>query len=254
VSNHLAVATVTAALQRALQDSVGQDVAGVRVTAERPRSDSHVGQPQVNVYLYQITPNGALRNDDLPTRAGNGELRQRPGAALDLHYLLSFYGDDTRLEPQRLLGSTVRTLHGRAMLPRGLLRDVAEDASLPLDGSDVGEAPTRVRLTPIGLSLEEMSKLWSVMLQVPYVLSVAYQASVVVLEPDETPHAVLPVLTAKQYVVPIRRPVIDGVQSEAGGQAPILAGTTLEILCAWVASCSSWTWRRAPSAGWWSGW
>ena len=65
----------------------------------------------VNVFLYQVTPNAAWRNADLPTRRANGDLIQRPQAALDLHYLLTFYGDESLLQPQRVLGSVVRTLH-----------------------------------------------------------------------------------------------------------------------------------------------
>jgi hypothetical protein len=40
-----------------------------------------------------------------------------------------------------------------------------------------------VKLTPISLSLEELSNLWSVFFQVPYALSVAYEAAAVLIEP-----------------------------------------------------------------------
>jgi hypothetical protein len=47
----------------------------------------------------------------------------------------------------------------------------------------------RIKLTPLTLSLEDLSKLWSVFFQVPYALSIAYEASVVLIEPS-TPLAV----------------------------------------------------------------
>src|SRR5947209_6803644 len=114
MSNYLAVATVTATLSRALTAAVGTDVPGATVTTLRP-DDSTNGAPEtgVNVYLYQVTPNAAWRNTDLPTRRENGQLIERPRVALDLQYLLSFYGSEVQLEPQRLLGSVVRTLHAR---------------------------------------------------------------------------------------------------------------------------------------------
>ena len=44
-------------------------------------------------------------------------------AALDLHYLLSFFGSEGQLEPQRLLGSAVRTLHTYSVLTRQMISD-----------------------------------------------------------------------------------------------------------------------------------
>ena len=36
----------------------------------------------MNVYLYQVTPNAAFRNVDLPTRRADGTLVKQPVAAL----------------------------------------------------------------------------------------------------------------------------------------------------------------------------
>lgn len=110
MSNFLAVATITAVLRLLLQGPADDGVSGAVVTTERPdaRANSSTGAG-VNVFLYQVRPNAALRNADLATRSASGQLLQRRQAALDLLYLLSFYGDDTELEPQRLLGSVVRT-------------------------------------------------------------------------------------------------------------------------------------------------
>src|SRR5207253_6261201 len=119
MSNFLAIATVTATLRQVLTGSVGVDVPGASVTTARPNGTG-AGTPTtgVNVFLYQVTPNGSWRNEDLPTRDGGGSVVQRPRAALDLHYLLTFYGADAQLEQQRLLGSVVRTLHERPVLTR----------------------------------------------------------------------------------------------------------------------------------------
>ena len=104
MSNFLAIATVTAALRQTLQAAVSADVPGASVTTHRPGAagKSHAA-PAVNVFLYQVTPNTARRNADLPTRRSNGQATQRPRAALDLHYLVSFYGDEGQLEPETRL-------------------------------------------------------------------------------------------------------------------------------------------------------
>ena len=229
MSNYLAVATVTATLSRALTTAVAADVPGAAVTTLRP-DDSTNGTPDtgVNVYLYQVAPNAAWRNTDLPTRRDDGGLLRRPRMALDLLYLMSFYGSEVQLEPQRLLGSVVRMLHTRPVLTRQMIRDAISDPNNAfLATSNLDEEVERIKLTPSSLSLEELSKLWSVFFQVPYTLSVVYQASVVLIEPDVQPQAALPVRERNVYTLPFRQPTIEQITSQAGVERPILAGQRL---------------------------
>jgi hypothetical protein len=107
MSNALAIATVTETLLHLLQNHLDvAQVPGATVSALPPDSPTGLANPGVNIFLYQISPNPALRNADLPTRLTNGTLLHRPQSALDLHYLLTFYGEETRLEQQRLLGAS----------------------------------------------------------------------------------------------------------------------------------------------------
>ncbi len=225
MSNYLAIATVTTTLRRTLTAAVGADVAGAAVTTLRP-DDSTNGMPDrgVNIYLYQVAPNAAWRNADLPTRRDDGGLVQRPRVALDLLYLLSFYGSEVQLEPQRLLGSVVRMLHTRPVLTRQMIRGTVSDPNNTfLTNSNLADEVELIKLTPSSLSLEELSKLWSVFFQVPYALSVAYQASVVLIEPEVTPQEALPVRERNVYVAPFRQPNIEQVLSQAGDDQPIVA-------------------------------
>lgn len=231
MSNALAIATVTATLRRVLQDAVNPDVAGAKVTTVRPDSLTAPNPaPGVNIFLYQVTPNPALRNSDLPTRNGSATVVQRPRAYLDLHYLISFYGSDAELEPQRLLGGVTRALHGRPIVTRKAIRDMLGDAAFAfLAGSNLADAEEVVRLTPTALSLEELSKLWSVFFQTPYALSVAYHASVIAIEAQETPRAALPVQQRTVTVLPFRSPRIDDVESKLGPRLPILPGAEVIV-------------------------
>jgi uncharacterized protein DUF4255/IPT/TIG domain-containing protein len=233
VSNFLAVAAVTASLSHLLQSVVGADVPGATVTTVRPDAAlSATHPPVVHLFLYQVLANPALRNADLPTRRGNGALVETPVAALDLHYLLTFYGDDAQLEPQRLLGSSVRTLHQRPVLSRDVIQSAITDPTFAaaVGQSDLGDQVERVRITPAHLSLEELSKVWSVFFQTPYALSAAYRASVVLIEGDQRPQpASLPVRQPSVTVATFRQPVIERVESAAGPQQPILAGSTIAI-------------------------
>ncbi|HEY2618449.1 MAG TPA: DUF4255 domain-containing protein, partial [Acetobacteraceae bacterium] len=111
MSNELAVAAVTETLRDLISTPVHNTVTGALVGTFSPDDTANLFKPGVNIFLYQVSPNAALRNADLPTRTPDGTLLRRPQAALDLHYLLTYYGDYSVLEPQRLLGAVAKTLH-----------------------------------------------------------------------------------------------------------------------------------------------
>src|SRR5262249_36156762 len=80
-------------------------------------------------------------------------------------------------------------------------------------------------------SLEEMSKLWSVFLKTDYVLSVAYVASVVLIETDDAvPPPPLPVLAPNVYVLPFPQPAITQIISAAGAGVPIVPGSQIVLM------------------------
>ncbi len=231
MSNHLAIATVTASLRQLVTAGIAGVVAGSEVRTARLDGTGTPAPPDrgVNIYLFQVTPNPAWRNDDLPSRRGDGSLVQRAQAALDLHYLLTFYGSDGDLEPQRLLGATARTLQTHAVLSRDRIR-----TTIPLFGfladSDLAEAPELVKLSPAVLEVEELSRLWAMFPQTHYVLSAAYQASVVLIESQARPQRSLPVRSRNLYVVPFQHPVIERLEPAAGADAPVVLGSSLHIL------------------------
>ncbi|HEU4578336.1 MAG TPA: DUF4255 domain-containing protein [Polyangiaceae bacterium] len=231
MSNHLAIAAVTAALRRQLQAALDTDlppVPSAKVTAVRPNAPSgDLPSPGVNLFLYQVGPNLALRNADLPTRDRGGSFLQRPSEALNLHYLLSFYGDDKRLEPQRLLGSAVRALRAEAVLTRAALQSTLADPLYSyLVGSDLADAPEQLRITPTSLNLEELSKLWSVFFQTPYVLSVAYAVSVVSISNDVQPREALPVRRVRVQA-DAGLPLLEQLLSQTAPDARELSGASI---------------------------
>ena len=191
MSNHLAIAHVTAALGKLAHVAAHNAVAGAGLTFGPP--DSSNQSTRVNLYLYQVVPNGARRNDDVPTRGEDGRLVSRPRAALDLHYLFSFYGKTDSFEAEMMAGAVARELHTNPVLDAERLSNGSSNED-SLKDSDLLSAPDRVRISPMLLSLEEMSRLWSVLVQTPHVLSVAYEASVVLIDAIAKPPAGLPVL------------------------------------------------------------
>jgi hypothetical protein len=229
MSNFLAIATVTEALRQLLDEVVKEDVNGATATAVRPASNGNeLAEVGVNVYLYQASPNSSWRNEDLPSRREDGTAIQPPRAALDLHYLLTFYGDEKRLEPQRVMGSVVQILHTQPILSRQQIQKAVQSVDY-LKDSDLAEAMELVKFTPIPLSVEELQNLWSGFFQSPYSLSVAYQGSVIFIEGKVQIQKPLPVRGRNLYAATFRLPVIEQVISEEGAGRPVVAGTTLVV-------------------------
>lgn len=232
MSNHLAIATVTAAMRQMLFDAVNEDVTGTAVTIHPPDDTSLTNDhPRVNLFLYQVSPSPAWKNADLPARRQDGSLANRPQLGLDLHYLLTVYGKSTETDPEvhRVLGSAVRTLHERPVLTRDAIRAIVKQpsgsaAKNPLKDSDLADQVEMVKITPHALSIEELSKIWSVFFQTPYRPAVAYQASVVFIEGRSSPTPSLPVLQRAIHVAPLQQPVILSVEPQM-----VLPGAALTI-------------------------
>lgn len=233
MSNYLAIATVTAALQRTLQAVVQVDVDGARVTTVRPDNvGSGTPEAGVNLYLYHVIPNVAWRNTDLKTRFSDGNFAKRPQAALDLYYLVTCYGNEVELEPQRLMGSVIRTLHARPVLTQEIIRDTLANVTHSfLADSNLAEQVESIKFMPLSLSVDELSNIWSVLFQTPHALSIAYQAGVVLIESDDIPQRALPVRDRSKFSArPFSSsPNIERVISQAGVLEPIVASSTLLI-------------------------
>ncbi|MCC5480620.1 DUF4255 domain-containing protein [Streptomyces sp. NPDC059680] len=202
MSNTLAVATVTEALRQQIAQSLAPDIPfAVDVGARKPPTDPPA-EPTITIFLYQVTPNASLRNMDAPTRAADGTVLTRPSAALDLHYLISFYGDEAELVPQRLLGCVVRALHENPVLSKAMIEAAAEQPHL--QGTDLADSPQRVRFTPTALDIDDTSKLWGMLYQnnTPYALSLIYQGIAVMIDGRATPVEPKPVKTRTVHAVP----------------------------------------------------
>jgi Pvc16 N-terminal domain len=188
MSNALAIAAATATLRNLIIRGV-PDLPDNNVTTLPPDKavNGTTTRDQLNLFLYHTLPNAAWRNRDLPSQVKPGETGQPP-LALNLYYLITAYGagdDETR--SHRWLGEAMQTLHDHALLGSQEIRDALPD-------NDLYEQIERVRITLQPLSLEEMSKLWTTF-QTQYRISVAYEASVVLIESRQAKRTPLPVLT-----------------------------------------------------------
>jgi len=239
--NSYAVATVTAILSQLVQTLASQAVDGAVSSIQRPDNMPAPSTPsatpnRVNVFLFQVGFDPSFRNLDLPTRDRQGSPVQRPCAALQLHYLLSFYGEEAKLAPQRMLAAVVAGLHARPLISMKRAEQFIQDASGDsnydyLKASTLSQQGEPVRFTPASFNLEELSKLWSVFFQVPYALSVSYKASVVLVEAEESTRSALPVRTPVVSVSGDFTPMtVTEICPEGGGPtSPIFSDSVLII-------------------------
>ena len=232
MSNHLSIATVTAVLQRTLQEAVQGDVFGARVTTVRPINlGDSPSESGVNIFLYQVSANPALNNIDATPLRSKGRPTKRQ-AALDLYYMLSFYGKDTELEPQRILGSVVRTLNDRRIITSEMIRETLVDSNFAfLEDSNLAEQIQQINISPIDVDLEELSKAWSGFFQTNYLLSIVYKVLVVLIAGTEPWKRALPIQDRNLGgMVPFpHKPVIEQVVSQEGRLKPIFADSKLLI-------------------------
>lgn len=212
MSSALAIASVTAVLKDLLYNamighSVSTNVGGtVTVTALAPDriKTGDEESAQLNLFLYHIAPNPGWRNVGQPSRSEHGERLTNPPLALDLYYLLTAYGSQD-FEAEILLGYATQLLHETPVLTRDAIRKALAPPS-PVGGgilapavgalvaSDLADQVELIKISPQPMTTEEISKLWMAF-QAKYRPSVAYHASVVLIESKYPARSPLPVLT-----------------------------------------------------------
>lgn len=207
MSNTLAIAAVTSTvrhlLQRALESTYPGPVGGATVHTVRLDQLSTgdlVGTPCLNVLLYQVTPDHAGNLTDLSTRDASGALVRRPNAAVDLHYLITASGDESALEGQRLLARALVALAATPVLTRDVIEAArtahqTQPETAFLASADLADQIERVKLSPVPLSLEDHTRLWGLFHEATFQPSIAYRATVVLLEADMPTRRPLPVRT-----------------------------------------------------------
>ncbi len=167
------------------------------------QTDDPNGPPQLNLFLYKVTPNQGWRNAGLPGYDEDGTRIANPPLALNLHYLVTAYAR-ADLHAEILLGYAMHLLHERPWLDRATIRRSLSLSPLPAsilpdafrDPADAGLADQAegLKISLASMDSEELSRLWSAM-QTHYRPSAAYQVSAVLIEARQPASAPLPVLS-----------------------------------------------------------
>lgn len=231
MSDSFAIAAVTATMKYIIENE-----GGIAVTTRPPDTTTTESTARLNIFLYQVTPNIGYRNLDTPSRSYSGELVRKQQLGIDLNYLLTAYGNnDDELSSQKTLAEAIRVLHENPVFTRELIELGINDSDLSdIDTSDLGEQVERVKITMQSLSLEDLTKIWSSFFKTgSYRISVAYKATMVLLDGKKERRSTLPVNKVNSYVYPFRAPVITYIKPQmvpwaAGGTEIKIVGRNLK--------------------------
>ncbi|HUH11686.1 MAG TPA: DUF4255 domain-containing protein [Longimicrobiales bacterium] len=175
MSSYVGIASVMEALVRLLRASYDpDDFNGAVLDFQVYVSDDFENPMEqgVSLFLYRVYHNGAVRAPQGRLLA-NGR-RQRTRLPVDLHFLATAWATRASLQHE-IAGWMMRVLEDNPILNAGLLNSYRADAFQPSE---------TVTVAPTDLSVEEVFRIWEVMLEHAYQLSVPYVART--LELDST--------------------------------------------------------------------
>ncbi|WP_338922981.1 DUF4255 domain-containing protein [Pseudomonas silesiensis] len=230
-----ALATLQQMLESGLADLKISDVLGgaPSVTCVGPDRIDPDGGDQLNLFLYNQTRNPGWANLGLPSRDSLGERIGNPPLALDLHILITAYGA-ADFHAEILLGAAMQILHDTPGMGRDAIRAALKPApnkpNVPkaLERAGLADQLEQLRITPLNHSTDELSRIWSA-IQVPARPSAAYLISVLLQSTTRSQRTPLPVRERNLYVVPLRMPRVDRVESVAGAAMPILPDGNVRV-------------------------
>lgn len=235
MSDFHAIGGVSATLQALLRDRMevptevpgGQFEITVGPPQGPPANNQDAEPPRVNLFLYRVTENAQLKNQEIPGH-GHPAAYGHPPLSLDLHYLLTAYGttDDggqmNETISHFLLGSAMRVLHDNPVIHDGMVTGGGQSI---LHASLRGEFE-RVKVTLEPLTIEDLSKVWTA-ITLPYRISAAYMVNVVQIESRRQrqfprPVGEPPLAGPRVIVVPLKAPRITEVRVRRPGDPPAL--------------------------------
>jgi Pvc16 N-terminal domain/IPT/TIG domain len=194
--------------------------------------DEPAGGRRINLFLYRITENPYLKNQDFTVNATMPNQLVPAPLSLNLFYLLTPYAPNDQVNgnaaAHQILGEAMRVFYENPVVPTAHL-----DPGL-------AEARERLQIAMHTLDPEELSRIWTTFAK-PFRLSVLYQISTVQL--DQLPAAQRPMPKRVRRVgvpairAPFNPPTITAMSPAEGPPGP---GTVLtftgERLAGWQAT------------------
>jgi hypothetical protein len=184
MTTYQGIAVVTQAFGYLIGTAVRQAVPEAVVTLDPPEQQPAASrdEPRTNVYLVHVERDPVFSMADLPMRDPKGTLVGTPQVALDLRYLVSFFGPPPK--SHLMLGAVQIAVHEQAFLTPKLITAACADRP-DLHGSRLEDQLPPVQLAAREVSLEELTRFWSGFTNARFTLSVLFEASPVLLATDD---------------------------------------------------------------------
>jgi hypothetical protein len=171
MSSYTVLSAVSKGLQSILWSAIRKELSLQNIVPSEsaivflnPTDTAHDSSNRLSIWLYQVTENEFIKNQT-PVRSNNGHGLMKPPLALNLHFLVTPFGD-TAEASLLLLGKVMEVLYDNAIV---ILRDANDSVFEEL------------RINMSRLTLEELSRVWEALIE-PYRLSVCYEVRVMHIE------------------------------------------------------------------------
>lgn len=220
MADYRAIAGVSRTLQALLRDRMEQEDVDVTLAPPDVKLEGTKSERRVNLYLFQVIENAALKNQEVPTQGHPGRYGHPP-LSLDLLYLMTAHRttenvEDADLVCQELLGDAMRVLHDQAIVTDKAMTKRTDDvvAGYPILDQSLLHQFEKIRISLEPAPLEDMTKIWSALPAANFRRGVVYRVSVVQIEGRAARHIALPVQKRRIIATTTRRPEILDVYRE----------------------------------------
>jgi len=170
MSRATAIGMVSESLRNLLAGEMALE-SEVDVTILAP--DEAGGNRRINLFLYKVQENPALKNLDWQVKRGDPTQLVPPPLSLNLFYLLTSYapnqGQTGNSTAHEILGEAMRVFYENPIVPQDYLADGLKDAK------------EQIKIVLNTLDMEELSQVWNTFTK-PFRLSALYEISVVQLD------------------------------------------------------------------------
>ena len=160
-------------VSQTLLDLLKIDLTDISIALESPKT---AGTNQLTLFLYKVVESPELKNAErsVVTMADGSLVEKRAPLTLDAYYLLTAHAKPDLLEAHQALSRAMRVFFDHGVLHGSVLRAQGGKKGLTAD------SVLRITLNPI--TMEDMTRIWSVFPDTPYELSVTYLVTPVIIE------------------------------------------------------------------------
>jgi hypothetical protein len=204
MSGYKAIRAVSSTLKNLLSGEMDDKPVSVTLLPPDVAPSTATGK-RINLYLYMVTENGYLKNQEIPGE-GHPNSYGHPPLSLNLHYLVTGYsdsdtGDDRDLSAQETLGDGMRVLHDFAIIPN----------NSPYLDSELQNEFERIKIALQQVSLDDLAKIWTALPSANFRCSAAYNVTVIQIESELPRQLAAPVKTRRLHMALEKLPWITDV-------------------------------------------